>query len=689
MAPAIAAAIGFSAGTVAFSLATAAINIGLSYAANALLAPSKPSSPDVGDTPETRTQNYAGGETVDKFIFGEVETGGSAFMIQKYNGFIYYGIAITRQHKCESIEAIYLGDKLSTHADYSNVELSKFHIDFASSATFETQILRFDKDDVASVAGNVSLTVNGVAYAYYAAQNESYESVRDGLFDALSDTAEITFTKSGGDSGTTDALITMSRVDGGAWNIATSITQNIIPSILSSASGDDGTLQVATDVTLTISGNEYVYAARVGDSVTDIRDGLLSVAPSSEYLDIRAADGDDGGLSLCCRLIVERIAGSVDDWDLAVSVDLGVNPQSITANVNKVSGSAHSDYVHRILYSLGDDTEANATLVSELDFDDVPQRWTTAHVGQGVTWVVAIWPADWLKENLGQIPPIKVVLKGNSEVCDPRSGAAGYSTNAALCARYLAQKTYSLNDSQLPDAEWIAAANLCDESVPTLGGAQSRYTANGVVSTGMQPVDRLKLFADVMQAPFMQRGAEVLIRPAAYRAPLIELDENDLEGNVVATLHPSTTAVYSSIQGTFINPDQGFQAHDYPAVSVSDGLTEKVGNLSLPLVNDVEMAQRIAMLNLMLQANAAPVEIHIKLLPVHIPADSMIYFTYAPLGWVKKEFYVESRDDQFDKSAILVLLPRDASQYAWDAEDAVLVDGVGSQPVFEIRGELA
>lgn len=91
--------------------------------------------------------------------------------------------------------------------------------------------------------------------------------------------------------------------------------------------------------------------------------------------------------------------------------------------------------------------------------------------------------------------------------------------------------------------------------------------------------------------------------------------------------------------------------HDYPTVSESTELSKKVGNLSFLLVNDAEMAQRLAKLNLRFQAAAAPVKIHIKLLPVHIPADSMIYFTYAP---------------------------RDAGEYEWSASDVQLFDTVSS-----------
>ena len=575
MPAAIVAAVGLTG--VAATVATVGLQLGLSYAANKLLAPSSPG----GDNAAIREQQYTGGDSADKFIFGRAKVGGVVTMLQKYNGFIYYGIAITRQHRCQEIEAIYLGDKLSTHSDYSNAELSSYRVDF------------------------------------------------------------------------------------------------------SDVTGGDGTLAAVTDIAVTIDGNATVYAAQIGDTLTIIRDGLLSQLPDTSTFEFSAEDS--AGVA---SLVVKRIAGSVANWDTVISVGLGSAPQDLASAVVQTAGAAESDYVHRILTSLGDDVSASADLVAELDFPDVPQRFTAAHIGQRVTWVNVRWPEAWLKDNLGRIPPVVVVLKGNKDIDDPRDGSSGYSTNAALCARWTAQKTYSLNASQLPGADWIAAANVCDEDVTITGGVQKRYAVNGVVSTSSQPVDRLKLFSDSMQAPFMRRGHEILIRPAAYQQPLIHLDENDLAGNVTATFHPSTSGAYNWIQGVFINPDQEWQSHDYPSVYIDDGLREKVGNLSFQLEIDPIRAQRLAQLNLVLQSNAASVQIHIKLLPDYIAADSMIALTYLPLGWVGKTFYVDSRDDNFDHTAVLVLLPRETSQYSWDASDAVPVDSVSSQSVFAIRDDL-
>lgn len=384
-------------------------------------------------------------------------------------------------------------------------------------------------------------------------------------------------------------------------------------------------------------------------------------------------------------LKIERQSGSMEQWDIAISV----NPRNtgITIDIAKEKGSPESEKYYRIIIETGTQTAANSTLVSELDFPDVTHRWTSSHKLIGIPHINVRWDAKYLRDKIGHIPEITVVLKGKSTIYDPRTGTTGYTDNAALCLRdFLSNPcTFKATPAQLPNAIWNAAANLCDETID-LGthGSQKRYAVNTVLEINPGS-DLLRLFADAMQAPVLWSGGQWVIRPAAYRIPTIELTVDELSGNIQYTDRPSIQDRYNTIQGTFINPDQEWSAHDYPSISVDDGLGEKIGNLSFTTEIDPWRAQRLAQLNLLLNYSGAPVRIPIKRLTEYISADIMIYLTVPVLNWNRKSFYVASRDDQSDSTAVLTLLARDPFMYEWDISNAQDVDTVTAEPIFKIR----
>ena len=88
------------------------------------------------------------------------------------------------------------------------------------------------------------------------------------------------------------------------------------------------------------------------------------------------------------------------------------------------------------------------------------------------------------------LPNISALIKGR-KIYDPRTTTTVWSDNPALVIRdYLLDDVYGLGATaaEIDDASFIAAANICDESVSLSGGGtEKRYTFNGVVDTGNTP----------------------------------------------------------------------------------------------------------------------------------------------------------------------------------------------------------
>lgn len=679
----VAASAGASALTA--SVISYGVQLAVSYAVSSAIsnyAEKKAKAAQGAQTAEERIVELTGGESEEKVIYGRAKVSGTRYMLQKYNNYIYHGIAICR-HPCEEIEAIYFDDKLSTHPDFSDVELSEYAVNISTGESFsyETKTLSFSETVTADYS--IKLIVEGLVYTYNALVGDTAQTVRDGLFALVNDTSEIEYSTS--DTGSYNIII--SRIAGSEtnYNVVASIDDlSGLTTTLTSTSG--GSVKGATtdgDAVLTIEGVSYTHSFIAGELPEDITEGLFNLLTTDTTIKYTRDSGT--------TILIERISGTLANWDLSVSIDTGIDT-GVTSSLVKNKGHAQTDTKHRIIYELGSQTTANSALVSELDFADAPNRWTNDHKLTGITHINVRWDSEFLREKIGRLPAVTVVLKGKNNIYDPRSDSYVYTTNAALVTRDWLTQPYGFDaiDEELNTNTWIAAANVCDESViiNELNQTQERYAINTVITTASQPADVLSIFSQSMQAPIGWLGGGWHVKPAKYEMPDIEITVDDLAGNIQYTDRPSIQDRFNKMQGTFINPLQEWGSHDYPSIVAEDGMDEKVGNLNLITEIDFIRAQRLAQLSLLLNYASAATQIHIKRLNTYIGVDSMIYLTVDQLNWNKKPFYVANRSDNEDTTATLTLLPRQAEMFDWDYTQAQEVDTITSESIFDIREEL-
>lgn len=99
--------------------------------------------------------------------------------------------------------------------------------------------------------------------------------------------------------------------------------------------------------------------------------------------------------------------------------------------------------------------------------------------------------------------------------------SSGYSENAALCiADYLSNNTFGFKaryGSEIPAAQLITAANLCDESVPLASGAtEPRYACNGQFQLSTSRGEVLQNLLTSCGGRLTYAGGQFVIHPAAW-----------------------------------------------------------------------------------------------------------------------------------------------------------------------------
>src|SRR5712691_6135020 len=168
----------------------------------------------------------------------------------------------------------------------------------------------------------------------------------------------------------------------------------------------------------------------------------------------------------------------------------GTNQYSLSGSTftfgpNALGGTPQIDYTEsvavplcRIKKSLGTETgQPFPDLVAESE-----GKWTDAHRQTGHTKLYVRFDTSVLTAGA---PQISAVLKG-AKLYDPRTGLTAWSANPALAVlAYLTSTDFGLGaalGAEIGNAEFIAAANVCDENVALAGFALSLDGISGYVN---------------------------------------------------------------------------------------------------------------------------------------------------------------------------------------------------------------
>lgn len=311
------------------------------------------------------------------------------------------------------------------------------------------------------------------------------------------------------------------------------------------------------------------------------------------------------------------------------------------------SGYATGKYSGHVLVqkSLGDETgQPFPDLVTNSGGE-----WTDAHRQTGCTKVYIrilasndLFPAG--------LPNITFVVKGRNDIYDPRSSLTGYSANPALCiANYLCDAVRGVGAvyaDEINEAELIAAANICDESVTlAAGGSEARFTCNGTFSLAEKPVDIIPKLASSMAGYVTQIGATWTVLAGAYDTPTITLTESDLAGAIGWQSLVSRRDSCNGVKGIYSEPGNLWQPGDFPAVVSDAAVAEDNGeevwhDLRLEFTDSGSMAQRIAKIDLLRTRQPLTVSFPGKLSCYRCQPGKTVMLTIAKYGWSAKPFWI-------------------------------------------------
>lgn len=359
----------------------------------------------------------------------------------------------------------------------------------------------------------------------------------------------------------------------------------------------------------------------------------------------------------------------------------------------------------------------------------------------------------------GGVPNITRMIKGR-KVYDPRDATQNsadpttwkWSNNSALCNADWVAGVPMLNGagnviqkfgfraawSEISSADLIESANICDESITITGGTEPRFTCNGLVTVSSTRADVQDALRSSMVGDVVFIGGQWIIRAAAYRTPnTTTLNEDDFRAGISnLQVKPARANTINGVKGTYIAPENNWQAADAPAYTkqipaanlvagdnvmivvagsttwtaigapnnnvgtiftatgpgtgtgyaeayiVQDGGDRLWLDVELPFTTSPATAQRIFKIHLEMARQTIKFVAHCKLTALqHQPTDN-VQLSFARYGWSNKIFRVEGFQPIVESGAQgtplvgcdLSLVETASTIYDWDPSEEKAVD---------------
>ena len=338
----------------------------------------------------------------------------------------------------------------------------------------------------------------------------------------------------------------------------------------------------------------------------------------------------------------------------------------------------------RITKHLGSDTQvADTNLVSEVGI------WTTDHRGRGLSYLYLRFTGDVDVFPTG-IPNIRAVVRGR-KVWDPRNdpgdpSVRAFSNNAALCQLdYLMSSFgFAVPLTEINEASWIAAANVCDETVSLkAGGTQPRYTCDGSFQVDQKPADIMEDLLTASAGTVVYQQGTLRGYAGAATTATNTLDESDLRGPISpVTPRPSISESFNAIRGTFVDADDAkapYSLTEFPPITNATFEAEDNGErvfseIELLFTTNKVRAQRIANLFLQRARQGIVFTFPAKLSKLELAAWDVVTVTIARLGWSGKEFRILQWELSEDGGVNLTLQEEAAAVYTFDPNDEITID---------------
>jgi hypothetical protein len=300
------------------------------------------------------------------------------------------------------------------------------------------------------------------------------------------------------------------------------------------------------------------------------------------------------------------------------------------------------------------------------------------------------------------IPNVSFVIDGKNDILDPRTGNRGFTKNAALCIADFLSLPSTLGGfglvigTDIPTAQLIAAANICDETVPLAGGGTiPRYTCNTYVQLNMARGTILENMLTSCAGRLSYQGGTYNIFPGAWITPTLQLTDKDLIGPIQLKPRLSIRDTANAVKGTYISPENDYQQADVPPYMqdtehgyasdqylIEDNNERIFLEANFPCTDNSATAQRLEKIAMLRLRNQERLTIRCRMVAYQAVALDVVQLSHPRYEWVNKSFevlgsrFVQDKNNKVPTLAVeLDLAATDSSVYDWATSEQLTPQG--------------
>lgn len=406
----------------------------------------------------------------------------------------------------------------------------------------------------------------------------------------------------------------------------------------------------------------------------------LATAATEIVSAVSTAGGGDAAYN-----VDRAVAISGGGLTLTVTDTLGSDPVTVVYKTTSTQPA-----VIRVTKHLGTDSQTVDTYLNSVK----PTEWDSSHRLRGCAYMVVTLDLEDPRFQGG--PPNLLCKVKGKKLYDPRldstnggSGAHRYtdpstwawSDNPALCVRDWITGDYGMAsaNADVLDEFTIAAANACDVGITTdTGGVTASdvtYRCNGVATTEEGRDAVLGRLADSM-AGFAIYGAQWQILAGAWTAPVMDLTDDDLDGQIeVIQAGAGIDELFNGVRGTYVAAETAsptdFEPYANSTFVTADG-EALWQDVALAFTNSKPHCANIARVLTERGRNSQVIQYPAKLRAWPLQIGDRVTVTSTEYGFSAKTYRVT--DWQFGLLAPVTLALQEDAADAYDLVDAVEAD---------------
>jgi major membrane immunogen (membrane-anchored lipoprotein) len=225
-----------------------------------------------------------------------------------------------------------------------------------------------------------------------------------------------------------------------------------------------------------------------------------------------------------------------------------------------------------------------------------------------------------------------------------------HTDNPVLCTRdYLSNNTYGLQttDDEINDTNFIASANICDESVSVTNpsGTEKRFTCNGSFTLQQTPKVIIENLMTTCGGYLIYTNGKFKLIPSTYLTPTVTLTEKNLRSGLAINTRVSKKELFNAVKGLYSEPTNDYQPQNYPILTnssfESEDNNERIfAEFDYPFTNSSRMCQRLSKIQLLKNRQQISFSGSFDMGAFDCQVGDTVNITNSRMGWSNKTYQV-------------------------------------------------